>query len=74
MDEPEGQAADASPALSQQSTSGNGNHKGKSSRVLSCQMCQKRKTKCDKKFPCQNCLKVVILVSNTCIVRLTAPC
>ena len=26
-------------------------------RVLACVLCQQRKVKCDKKFPCQNCLK-----------------
>lgn len=39
-------------------------------RVLACVLCQQRKVKCDRKFPCANCMK-----SNTqCIpARLTQP-
>jgi hypothetical protein len=29
----------------------------KSQRVLSCLLCQQRKIKCDRKFPCSNCIK-----------------
>ena len=32
-------------------------HPGKSQRVLSCVHCQHRKIKCDKTFPCANCIK-----------------
>ena len=30
---------------------------GKSQRVLACQLCQQRKVKCDRKFPCANCTR-----------------
>ncbi|EAQ88779.1 hypothetical protein CHGG_05398 [Chaetomium globosum CBS 148.51] len=30
---------------------------GKSQRVLACQLCQQRKVKCDRKFPCGNCTR-----------------
>lgn len=30
----------------------------KSQRVLACVLCQQRKVKCDRKFPCANCLKL----------------
>lgn len=29
----------------------------KSKRVLACHLCQKRKVKCDRRFPCRNCTK-----------------
>lgn len=29
----------------------------KSQRVLACILCQQRKVKCDRKFPCANCIK-----------------
>lgn len=29
----------------------------KSQRVLACILCQQRKVKCDRKFPCSNCVK-----------------
>jgi hypothetical protein len=29
----------------------------KSQRVLACVLCQQRKVKCDRKFPCANCIK-----------------
>jgi hypothetical protein len=29
----------------------------KSQRVLACILCQQRKVKCDRKFPCSNCIK-----------------
>ena len=29
----------------------------KSQRVLACLLCQQRKVKCDRKFPCANCIK-----------------
>lgn len=29
----------------------------KSKRVLACQVCQQRKVKCDRRFPCSNCIK-----------------
>jgi hypothetical protein len=29
----------------------------KSQRVLACVLCQQRKVKCDRKFPCVNCIK-----------------
>ncbi|KAK4112863.1 hypothetical protein N656DRAFT_789473 [Canariomyces notabilis] len=29
----------------------------KSQRVLACQMCQQRRVKCDRKFPCANCVR-----------------
>ena len=32
-------------------------HQIKPQRVLACVLCQQRKVKCDKNFPCQNCLK-----------------
>lgn len=38
-----------SPALTQTPT--------KSQRVLSCALCQQRKVKCDRKFPCANCIR-----------------
>lgn len=31
------------------------NSKPRSSRVLSCVLCQQRKVKCDREFPCSNC-------------------
>jgi hypothetical protein len=30
---------------------------GKPQRVLACQLCQQRKVKCDRKFPCSNCVR-----------------
>ncbi|KAH6627443.1 hypothetical protein F5144DRAFT_630768 [Chaetomium tenue] len=30
---------------------------GKAQRVLACQLCQQRKVKCDRKFPCANCIR-----------------
>jgi hypothetical protein len=30
---------------------------GKSQRVLACQLCQQRKVKCDRKYPCANCTR-----------------
>lgn len=32
-------------------------HNTKPQRVLSCILCQQRKVKCDRKFPCANCVK-----------------
>lgn len=32
-------------------------HPDKSTRVLSCVLCQQRKIKCDRTFPCTNCIK-----------------
>src|ERR1700743_1535518 len=29
----------------------------KSQRVLACVLCQQRKVKCDRKFPCANCIR-----------------
>jgi len=31
--------------------------RSKAQRVLACVLCQQRKVKCDRKFPCANCLK-----------------
>ncbi|KAF2125339.1 hypothetical protein P153DRAFT_370014 [Dothidotthia symphoricarpi CBS 119687] len=32
-------------------------HPSKLQRVLACVLCQQRKVKCDRKFPCENCVK-----------------
>jgi hypothetical protein len=32
----------------------------KSQRVLSCVLCQQRKIKCDRTFPCENCLRTKV--------------
>ena len=33
------------------------NPAGKPQRVLACQACQQRKVKCDRRFPCANCVR-----------------
>ena len=33
------------------------NATGKPQRVLACQACQQRKVKCDRRFPCANCVR-----------------
>ncbi|VUC23043.1 unnamed protein product [Clonostachys rosea] len=42
---------------------------GRSPRILSCVLCQKRKIKCDKRTPCTNCEKG----GNTCVPSTPAP-
>jgi len=34
------------------------NTRRRSQRVLACVLCQQRKVKCDRKFPCANCLRL----------------
>jgi hypothetical protein len=35
----------------------NHHHAAKAQRTLACVLCQQRKVKCDRKFPCANCTK-----------------
>ncbi|KAH6839525.1 fungal-specific transcription factor domain-containing protein [Chaetomium sp. MPI-CAGE-AT-0009] len=42
---------------------------GKSQRVLACQLCQQRKVKCDRKFPCANCTRA----GTTCVPAALVP-
>ncbi|KAI1503407.1 hypothetical protein F5X99DRAFT_375149 [Biscogniauxia marginata] len=53
--------AEPSPGQNTQGTSLSGlaqsSQPGKPSRVLACILCQQRKVRCDRKFPCANCIK-----------------
>jgi hypothetical protein len=43
----------------------------RSQRVLACVLCQQRKVKCDRKFPCSNCIKARI--PTQCVQATLAP-
>lgn len=42
---------------SSSATTARGEQQGKPQRVLACVLCQQRKVKCDRKFPCANCVR-----------------
>ncbi|CAH0004460.1 unnamed protein product [Clonostachys byssicola] len=48
---------DASPSGDSPDTHGHAAQGLKSKRILACILCQQRKIKCERKFPCSNCVK-----------------
>jgi hypothetical protein len=48
---------DASPSGDSPDTHGAAAQGLKSKRILACILCQQRKIKCERKFPCSNCIK-----------------
>ena len=59
-----------SPSLSSTFGAGSSRAGGKSQRVLACLLCQQRKVKCDRRFPCANCVKA----GSQCVPAKVAPC
>src|SRR5690242_21633761 len=47
----------------QPTPSGSAYRPSKPQRILACVLCQQRKVKCDRKFPCNNCVKAKV----TCV-------
>jgi hypothetical protein len=45
------------PDMSPTAHSSAPSHHSKPQRVLACVLCQQRKVKCDRKYPCANCIK-----------------
>jgi hypothetical protein len=43
-------------------------HASKAQRVLACVLCQQRKVKCDRKFPCANCTKAGTQCTSASII------
>lgn len=62
---PEQSAQGTSPAAPRPSSQAS-----KPSRVLACVICQQRKLRCDRKFPCANCIKS----RAHCVPATLAPC
>jgi ribosomal protein L13E len=41
---------------------------GKPQRVLACLLCQQRKVRCDRKFPCANCTKAGVQCTSAALI------
>ena len=54
---PSGQDAEAHESSSVSPPSAQAHQSSKSQRILACILCQQRKIKCDRRFPCANCIK-----------------
>ncbi|KAI3396428.1 hypothetical protein diail_12148 [Diaporthe ilicicola] len=62
-------ASTATPVTAAQGTGNNANVPQKPPRILACVLCQHRKIKCDRNFPCANCVKANV----TCTPSTPAP-
>jgi hypothetical protein len=51
------------------SNAGGPNHGKPPRRILACELCQHRKIKCDRHFPCANCTKVRMECAKRIVAR-----